>query len=83
MSNRKLESGELKHGYFTYYLLQALKSGRGNTPLSQINASVAQQVAQRVSASGMHQHPAMSRRARRYADFALGVEGNEPIQIQL
>ncbi len=80
-NEQSLESGELKHGYFTYFLLQALKSGRGNTPLSQVFASVAQQVAQRVSASGMHQHPVMSRSSAD-ADFALGVAGDEAIQIQ-
>jgi uncharacterized caspase-like protein len=80
-NEQSLESGELKHGYFTYFLLQALKTGRGNTPLSQVFASVAQQVAQRVSASGMHQHPVMSRSSAD-ADFALGVAGDETIQIQ-
>ena len=80
-NEQSLESGELKHGYFTYFLLQALKSGRGNTPLSQVFTSVAQQVAQRVSASGMHQHPVMSRSSAD-ADFALGVAGDETIQIQ-
>jgi uncharacterized caspase-like protein len=76
-----LESGELQHGYFTYYLLEALKNGKGNTPLSQIYAAVAQRVAQRVSASGMHQHPVMSRSSED-ADFALGVAGAEPVEAQ-
>ncbi|MGO9438875.1 MAG: caspase domain-containing protein [Terracidiphilus sp.] len=76
-----LESGEFQHGYFTYYLLEALKSGRGNTPLSQIYAAVAQKVAQRVSAGGMHQHPVMSRSSED-ADFALGVAGTEPAGAQ-
>jgi hypothetical protein len=76
-----LESGEFQHGYFTYYLLEALKSGKGNTPLSQIYASVAQHVAQRVSAGGMHQHPVMSRSSED-ADFALGVPATEPADSQ-
>ena len=29
---------KLRHGYFTYYLLQALKNGKGLTPLSQVYA---------------------------------------------
>lgn len=74
-----LESGELQHGYFTYYLLEALKNGKGNTPLSQIYASVAQRVSQRVSAGGMRQHPVMSRSSED-ADFALGVLGTEPAE---
>ena len=69
-----LESGELQHGYFTYYLLEALRNGKGNTPLSQMYASVSQRVSQRVSASGMHQHPVLSRSSED-ADFALGVAG--------
>jgi uncharacterized caspase-like protein len=62
-----LESPELKHGYFTYYFLQALQNGKGRTPLSQVFASVAQQVSQRVS-----QHPVMSRSSAD-ADFAIGA----------
>jgi hypothetical protein len=76
-----LESGEFQHGYFTYYLLEALKSGKGNTPLSQVYAAVAQRVAQRVSASGMHQHPVLSRSSED-ADFALGMAGAEPAEAQ-
>lgn len=65
-----LESGQLHHGYFTYYLLQALKNGKGMTPLSQVYASVAQQVEQSVSAQGKQQHPVMNRSSAD-ADFAL------------
>ena len=65
-----LESNELHHGYFTYYLLQALKSGKGETPLSQVFATVEQQVSQGVSSQGMHQHPVMNRSSDD-ADFAL------------
>lgn len=67
-----LESPALGHGYFTYFLLQALKSGKGTTPLGQMYDSVAQQVAARVAADGSHQHPVMSRSSAD-ADFALGV----------
>jgi uncharacterized caspase-like protein len=65
-----LESNQLRHGYFTYYLLQALKNGKGMTPLSQVYSSVAQQVSQSVSAQGAHQHPVMNRSSAD-ADFAL------------
>jgi metacaspase-1 len=73
-----LESPELHHGYFTYYLLQALKAGNGMTPLSQVYASVAQQVEQKVKADGLRdqqlldQHPVMNRSSDD-ADFALGI----------
>jgi uncharacterized caspase-like protein len=72
-----LESPALRHGYFTYFLLQALKNGKGNTPLGQVYDMVAQQVSARVSADGSHQHPVISRSAVD-ADFALGVSGAEP-----
>jgi uncharacterized caspase-like protein len=73
-----LESTELRHGYFTYFLLQALKSGHGMTPMSQVYASVAQEVSQRVAADSkkdgdnFEQHPMMSRSSDD-ADFALGM----------
>jgi hypothetical protein len=76
-----LESAQLQHGYFTYYLLEALRRGKGETPLSQVYTSVSQQVAQRVAASGMRQHPVLSRSSEE-ADFALGVEGVGPADVQ-
>jgi uncharacterized caspase-like protein len=80
VDEESLESPALKHGYFTYFLLQALKSGNGATPLSQVYAAVAQQVSARVSADGSHQHPVISRSSAD-ADFALGVAGTEPAAI--
>jgi uncharacterized caspase-like protein len=77
-NEESLESTELRHGYFTWYLLQALKSGKGMTPLSEVYADVARQVAERVAAEGqkdgeqLGQHPVMSRSSAD-ADFALGV----------
>jgi uncharacterized caspase-like protein len=65
-----LESNQLHHGYFTYYLLQTLKNSKGLTPLSQVYASVAQQVSQTVSSQGKHQHPVMNRSSAD-ADFSL------------
>ncbi len=80
VDEESLESPALKHGYFTYFLLQALKTGKGQTPLSQLYDSVAQQVSARVSSDGSHQHPVMSRSSAD-ADFALGVAGAEPAKI--
>src|SRR5579872_3163937 len=77
-NEESLESTELHHGYFTWYLLQALKTSNGMTPLSEIYANVAQQVAQKVAADGqkggeqLGQHPVMSRSSAE-ADFALGI----------
>ncbi|MGA3100804.1 MAG: caspase family protein, partial [Terracidiphilus sp.] len=70
VNEESLESSQLHHGYFTYFLLQALKTGKGQTPLSQVYASVAQQVSQSVSSQGMHQHPVMNRSSAD-ADFSL------------
>lgn len=82
VNEESLESDELRHGYFTYFLLQALKNDKGMAPLSQVYAEVAQQVSQRVSAAGLHQHPVMSRSSED-ADFALraaGAEVNKAVQ---
>lgn len=68
VNEQSLESPELKHGYFTYYLLQALQQSNGRTPLSKIFASVSQHVSQTVK-----QHPVMSQSSPD-ADFALAAE---------
>jgi uncharacterized caspase-like protein len=70
VDQESLESPDLRHGYFTYYLIQALKNGKGSTPLSQVFASVEQQVSKSVAAKGGHQDPVMNRSSAD-ADFAL------------
>lgn len=70
VDQESLESSELHHGYFTYYLIQALTNGKGATPLSQIYTAVAQQVSKSVATKGMHQDPVMNRSSAD-ADFAL------------
>jgi uncharacterized caspase-like protein len=76
VNEESLESDELRHGYFTYYLLQALKNSKGIAPMSQVYAEVEQHVSQRVSAAGLHQHPVMSKSSAD-ADFALRAAGAE------
>ncbi len=76
VDQESLESPDLRHGYFTYYLLQALKSGKGTTPLSQVYANVAQQVSKSVSTKGMHQDPVMDRSSAD-ADFALRTPSSD------
>ena len=73
VNEESLESNQLRHGYFTYYLLQALKNGKGEAPLSRVYASVAQQVSESVGSQGMHQHPVMNRSSED-ADFALRAD---------
>ncbi len=80
-NEESLESDKLRHGYFTYYLLQALKSGKGMTPLSQVYATVAQQVEQSVSAQGAQQHPVLNRSSED-ADFALRSPGPSAANAQ-
>ena len=75
VDEESLESRELQHGYFTYFLLQAIKDGKGNSPLSQVFNAAAKQVAERASAQGLRQHPVMSRSSEN-ADFALGAAGD-------
>ncbi len=70
-----LESKALQHGYFTYFLVQALHD-HPDQPLSLIFASVQKQVSARVDADyriyNRHQTPVMSR-SDDHADFALGA----------
>jgi hypothetical protein len=77
VDEESLESRELEHGYFTYFLLQAIKAGKGIAPMSQIFNQAARQVSERASAQGLRQHPVMSRSSED-ADFALGVAGASP-----
>lgn len=77
VDEESLESDELRHGYFTYFLLQAIKNGKGIAPISQVFADLAQHVSERVSAQGLRQHPVMSKSSED-ADFALGVVGAAP-----
>ncbi len=77
-----LESDSLQHGYFTYYLLEAMKTNKGMDPMSHVYTSVAQAVEQQVDALAKKQgktfgqHPVMSRSSAQ-ADFALGVGGGQ------
>ncbi len=68
-----LESETLKHGYFTYYLVEALRTQGGAAPLSQIFDYTRQHVAQRVATEyrqyHLQQNPVMS--ASDGADFSL------------
>lgn len=71
-----LQSKKLEHGYFTFYLVDALRQ-HPDAPLSRIFEQVRQNVSKRVDADyelyGLHQTPVMSRSADD-ADFAMGAE---------
>jgi len=70
-----LQSDALGHGYFTYYLIQALKQHPG-LPLSQIFTQVQQDVSKQVASDyqlyNLHQTPVMGRSSDN-ADFALAA----------
>ena len=78
VDQESLESDTLHHGYFTYFLLKALRDSKGMKPLSQVYADVQHDVSERVAvdgkAEGLHQNPVMDRSADD-ADFALGLTG--------
>jgi hypothetical protein len=74
-----LESAKLGHGYFTYYLLQALKAGKGNTPMSQVYAEVSKNVAQLAAESGGRQHPVIYQSSEA-ADFSLRAQGADQVK---
>jgi uncharacterized caspase-like protein len=76
VDQESLESDALQHGYFTYFLLKNLRESKGLKPLTEVFASVQQQVSDKVaadhSAGSIHQNPVMDRSSDD-ADFALGV----------
>jgi uncharacterized caspase-like protein len=73
-----LESDTLKHGFFTYYLVQALQQEGGSAPLSQIFDYTQKHVSDRVATEfrqyNLQQTPVMGR-SEDSTDFALGPGG--------
>jgi len=76
VDQESFESESLKHGYFTYFLLQDLTQTKGAQPITQLFENVRQQVSNRVSADfghgSLHQDPMMARSSNQ-ADFILGA----------
>jgi Caspase domain len=70
-----LESDVLKHGLFTYFLVEALRKEGGSVPLSQIFDYTQKHVSERVATEfrqyHLQQNPVMSR-SEEDTDFALG-----------
>lgn len=70
-----LESDTLKHGFFTYYLVQALRTEGGSAPLSEIFDYTQKHVSETVSTEfrqyHLQQNPVMGR-SEDDTDFALG-----------
>jgi uncharacterized caspase-like protein len=76
-----LESDTLKHGFFTYYLVQALRQQGGSTPLSKIFDYTQQHVSQTVATEfkqyNLQQNPVMSR-SEDSTDFSLAAAAGAP-----
>ena len=70
-----LESDTLKHGFFTYYLVEALRQEGGSAPLSRVFQYTQQHVADTVAKEfrqyNLQQNPVMGR-SEDSTDFALG-----------
>ena len=75
-SQESRESDDLRHGYFTYFLVQALQSQKQPVPLSAVYQQVAHNVSERVfqdtSPLSEHQDPVLSRSSDG-TDFALAA----------
>jgi uncharacterized caspase-like protein len=71
-----LESDTLRHGFFTYYLVEALRQQGGTAPLSKIFDYTQQHVTQTVATQfkqyNLQQNPVMSR-SEADTDFALAA----------
>ena len=73
VNEESLESDSIKHGYFTYYLVQALQQQNGAVPLSQAFAFVQQHVHSRAQTEAhAEQNPVLSR-SEDNTDFSLGA----------
>jgi uncharacterized caspase-like protein len=78
-----LESDSIQHGYFTYFLVQALEQQNGSIPLTQAFAYVQQHVRARAeSEAHAEQNPVMSR-SEDDTDFALGSTLNTTASLHL
>src|SRR6185437_3312571 len=72
VNEESLESDSIKHGYFTYYLVQALEQEDGGIPLTQAFAFVQQHVRARAQTEAhAEQNPVLSR-SQGNSDFSLG-----------
>jgi len=73
VNEESLESDSIKHGFFTYYLVQALQQQNGAIPLSQAFAFVQQHVHTRAQTEAhAEQNPVLSR-SEDNTDFSLGA----------
>jgi Caspase domain len=75
---RSWESEKLRNGFFTYYLIEALKQGKGASSIEQVYAYLKDRVARQVQLEkGMSQMPVMSP-IKPNVDIYLGVSSQSP-----
>ncbi|HTV08033.1 MAG TPA: caspase family protein [Candidatus Aquilonibacter sp.] len=72
VNQESLESDAIKHGYFTYYLVQALEQQNGSIPLSQAFSYVQQHVESRAQSEAHTQQDPVMSRSEDNTDFSLG-----------
>ena len=73
VGQKSFENDEAKNGYFTYYLLQALKKSKGQDSIDKVYAYVREQVSQSVAAKfQMQQTPVLSQ-SEQGSQIILGV----------
>lgn len=73
VNQKSWESQALGHGYFTYYLLQALKQDQGLVSLKKVYAYVREQVSQHVLADWRAEQTPVISESADTLDFVLGV----------
>jgi uncharacterized caspase-like protein len=71
------EAEELRHGYFTYFLLEALKRNKGMSPMSEIFQFVHDRTSEAVRPSGFSQTPTM-RNTPEGLSIVMGAPGRQP-----
>ncbi len=73
VNEESLESDAIKHGYFTYYLVQALQQQNGDVPLTQAFDYVQQHVRARAQSEAHTQQDPVLTRSDDSTDFAVGA----------
>jgi uncharacterized caspase-like protein len=74
VNERSWESDTLQHGYFTYFLIQALKQDKGLAPIDKIYQYVKEQVSKRVAADAKQRQTPVLSRSDRGAEIVVGVK---------
>jgi hypothetical protein len=78
VGEQSFEDDDARNGYFTYYLMQALKKSKGQDSIDKIYAYVHDQVSKSVSTKfKMQQNPVLSQ-SEHGTDIILGAIVSDP-----